>query len=477
MRKEIPLKGVFKDYRLPNILVYLNRQRATGTLRVSTESFTKKLYLISGKVIFASSNCEDDRLGEVLLKAGKIDRQQYDQSVELLKETGKRQGAILVELGYLTPKELFWGVKYQIKEIIYSLFQLQDAEYEFIPDEVPRDEVITLKMGMGNLIYEGLGRIDNWTRIQQEMPSPETVLKLNDNQLGLFQEIELSANDKEVISLINGERTVKDIIDGSSLGPSGALKTLYVLYSFGFLEPLEREEGTSISVDELMQEIDDDEAEFITEVNDIHARLKDLSPHELLNVQHDTGTETLKRNYYRLARRFHPDQYYNSGKEELKQKLTDLFDAITKAYKALKEEPPAEEPIVKAGESEAELSEYQEAVRAEEQYRTGIQEYKDGNYWQAVEAFRWATRLNPKQAKYWSYLSLALTKMPKKLKQAEEALLEALKLEPFNADHYANLGRIYIQAGLKKRAKTHFEKALKFDSTNTKAQRGLKEIE
>ena len=103
----------------------------------------------------------------MLIKAGKITMEQCDESVRLLKRTGKRQGAILVDLGYLTPKDLFWGVKYQVMEIIYSLFQIEDGEYEFLEGEIPHDEVITLKMSIGNLIYEGVKRIDNWTRIRK----------------------------------------------------------------------------------------------------------------------------------------------------------------------------------------------------------------------------------------------------------------------------------------------------------------------
>ena len=128
---DITLKGNIRDFSIPRILLYLNRNRKTGTLIIRTPAFTKKIFLIKGDAIFASSTYEDDRLGEMLLKAGKITMEQYDRSVELLKQTGKRQGAILVELGYLAPKDLFWGVKYQVEEIIYSIFQLEDAEYNF----------------------------------------------------------------------------------------------------------------------------------------------------------------------------------------------------------------------------------------------------------------------------------------------------------------------------------------------------------
>ena len=136
---KIPLKGNVQNIPLPRFLAFLNSNRDTGTLVLRTPVFTKRVYFVKGDAIFASSTYEDDRLGEMLIKAGKITMEQYDESVKLLKQTGKRQGAILVNLGYLTPKDLFWGVKYQVIEIIYSLFQLEDSEYEFLSGEISND--------------------------------------------------------------------------------------------------------------------------------------------------------------------------------------------------------------------------------------------------------------------------------------------------------------------------------------------------
>ena len=69
---EIPLIGNIKDIGFPKLLVYLNRNRKTGILTVKTPSFTKKMYLHKGDAVFASSTDEDDRLGETLMKMGKI---------------------------------------------------------------------------------------------------------------------------------------------------------------------------------------------------------------------------------------------------------------------------------------------------------------------------------------------------------------------------------------------------------------------
>jgi hypothetical protein len=232
---EIPIKGNIRTISLPKILTYLHRNRKTGVLMITAPVFTKKIYLMKGDAIFASSTHEDDRLGEMLVKAGKITMKQYDRSVELLKKTGKRQGSILLELGYLTPKKLFWAVKYQVREIIYSLFQLEDAEYVFEEGDIPLQEAITLKMSMGNLVYEGVKKIDNWTKIRKEMPTTETVLRLSSDPVKLFQDVELSSQDKKILSMVNGTKTIKELINSSRISSFEAMKTLYALWSIGII--------------------------------------------------------------------------------------------------------------------------------------------------------------------------------------------------------------------------------------------------
>lgn len=484
---EIPLTGNIKDVSLVKLLVHLNRHRKTGTLSLRTPVFTKEIYLHAGDAIFASSTYEDDRLGEMLLKTDKITVEQYDKSVEMLKSSRKRQGAILVELGYITPKDLFWGVKYQVREIIQSMFLLEDAEYEFREGQIPTQEVITLKMSIGNLIYEGVKKIDNWTRIRNEMPDTDSVLRLSADPLTLFQGIELSPQDRKVLSLIDGKKMIKDVIESSWLGSFEALKILYVLWAIGIIEQAtaiqaEAAAGETVGAQEepaLLDEIlrphsAEEEESLLKRIDSLYQKLSGLSEYELLEIDAGADTETIKKNYYRLAKEFHPDRYFAVTDDSVKAKLTEIFDAITKAYESLKDEKTREE-YLRTAVSARQEAESSGEMKAEEQFKRGVEEFKKGNFRGAVENFKWATKLTPKSAQYWSYLSLALSKMPGKLKDSEEALLVAVKLEPFNSDHYANLGLVYMKAGVRKRARSNFEKALKIDPSNEKAKKGLEQ--
>lgn len=227
-----------REFQLHKILTDLNSNKKTGTLTVKTPGYIKKIYVDKGEVIFASSTWKDERLGEVLLKGGKINLEQYEESVRVLKMTGKKQGTILVELGYLTPKELFWAVKYQVKEIIYSLFPLEYAEYEFLEGEVPQKDILILKIHLGSLLYEGIKRIDNFTRIKSELPDFRYPLSISIGTSSLFEGIELSPLQKNILSLIDGKRGIIELVDhaGSDTRPFEVLKNLYVLWFIGILK-------------------------------------------------------------------------------------------------------------------------------------------------------------------------------------------------------------------------------------------------
>jgi Tfp pilus assembly protein PilF len=481
---EIPLTGTIKDLSLANILVSLNRNRKTGTLSLTTPSFTKKIYLDAGDAIFASSTYEDDRLGEMLLKADKITVEQYDRSVELLKSSDKRQGAILVDLGYITPKDLFWGVKYQVREIILGMFQITDAEYEFCEGEVPRQEVITLRMSSGNLICEGVRRIDNWTRIRKEMPDTDTVLRLSSDPLSLFRDVGLSPLDRKILSLTDGEKPISDIIEESEAGSFEALKSLYVLWSLGMVEavpavfagalPAEAaavDEDEPVSLAEILEPPSEEEETFLQKVDSLYSRLHDMTTLELLEIGEDSDEETAKRNYYRLTKEFHPDRYFTTADESVKSKLTAIFDAVTTAYNSLKEETQPLEPSDRAvSQSFAEPGREKEAEAC---FKNGVAEFKKGNVQAASDNFREAAELVPGNVRYWNYLSLCYTKMRGRLGEAEEALMTAISLDPFNADLYSNMGLINMKKGLMEKAHSNFEKALQIDPDNEKAMRGL----
>src|SRR3990172_848329 len=141
-----PISGSLRDFRLSDIVIGIQRSGRTGVLDIKSSSVKKWVYVDGGDMVFAGSNQSSDRLGDMLLREGKITEEQYIKSSEVMLKTGKRHGAVLIELGYLKPIELPQAVKRYVESIIEGLFAMRDGSFEFREAPLPKEEVITLKL-------------------------------------------------------------------------------------------------------------------------------------------------------------------------------------------------------------------------------------------------------------------------------------------------------------------------------------------
>ncbi len=142
-----------------DVLEQLRQRKATGTMTVSSGDAKKCIFIKSGQVVFATSTSNHDRLGEILVRTGKLKRENLDYATQLYKKNAglKKLGAILVENGLIASKDLFGGLKAQVKEILFSLILLDQGDYQF-EDCFPSD-IIHLQFNFQDLIAEIIQRI------------------------------------------------------------------------------------------------------------------------------------------------------------------------------------------------------------------------------------------------------------------------------------------------------------------------------
>jgi len=488
MPAKIAMSGKLEENSLPGILNYLREIKSTGTLCLTRGGVTKKLFLKDGAITFASSTYDDDRLGELMLKAGKITVTQFDMASKVLKETGKRMGGVMVELGYLKPKDLFWGVKYQVQEIVASLFEWTDGEYEFRPGELPEAEVITLHMSTANLILQGVKRIDDWTRISRGIPAMDSVLKVTSDPMKLYQDVDLTVDEKRVIPLFDGKRTIKEVLTQSKMGDFEALKAVYVLCSIGMLESAKPAVGAKAKKDEGKAPAappkvgrDGEPPLNKTAVHKAYIDSRSQNYYELLRLDSEATSQEIEDAYHKLAKLYHPDQQFQEGMAQLKDELENISAKLKEAYTILSDESRRWEYDLSlatamsdsGGPMSGTMKKPKDVAKAKEAFAKGIDSFKARDFESATVKFKEATRMDGTNAGYYSHLALALLQRPRREAEAEEAMLEAINLEPKNADHRANLGLLYQKAGINDKAKESFNEALKIDPKNVKALKGL----
>jgi hypothetical protein len=224
------LKGQLQDLPLPEILQHLRQAQSTGILTLVSGGARKAVYIKDGQVVFASSNLPNDRLGEILLREGKITVEEYEASIKAISK-GKRQGKVLVEMGALTPKDLWEGVQFQVKEIVYSLFQWSTGQFHFEESNLPEKERITVDLDVTELLLTGIRRVEASGPIQAHYPEGEMLLERIPSEARL----PLEPYETHVLGLVDGDHSVLEICRESEIGDHETLKVLYALMCTGHL--------------------------------------------------------------------------------------------------------------------------------------------------------------------------------------------------------------------------------------------------
>src|SRR5205814_4234817 len=124
------LQGDLSRIQLPDVLSFLSMIRGSGKIVVRNAHLERTIHWKDGEIIFANSNSPEHSLGQFLLRNGKITAAQYEESKRRVT-AATRHGKLLVQMGAISPKELWWGVKNQALEILYSVFSWKDGTCDF----------------------------------------------------------------------------------------------------------------------------------------------------------------------------------------------------------------------------------------------------------------------------------------------------------------------------------------------------------
>jgi hypothetical protein len=231
----LSIRGSLSESSLHELLASISRSKETGTLNFHDMGRWKAVYFKEGKIIFATSNIPDDRLGEYLIKKGRITVRQFLEGSKLVRP-GKRFGAVLVEENILSSDELLTAIQGHVEEIVYSLFDWVRGEYEFVIKDLSAEGPITLNLNTEDVILEGIRRINDFTRIYTGLGSMDRVLRLSDNADNLMYRLELDADESQILSLVNGTLSLEQILALSFLPNFETLRILYALAAVGVLE-------------------------------------------------------------------------------------------------------------------------------------------------------------------------------------------------------------------------------------------------
>ena len=229
--------GRLADHEFADLVREVHGRRWSGLLTLNHMGVETTVRIQDGRLVFASSSSKDDRLGELLLRRGRITLQQYVEAGRGIRK-GKRLGAVLVEMGALDAKELVKVVIDHTQEIIYAAFQWTEGLYHLTETTDPAEPIV-LRLSTPDIILEGIRRIDRWSRIERSVGGLETRYDRVEGYETVLRQMTLSPDKLALLTGLNDVQDLGAICRRSNMPHFDVCRTLWSYRVIGVVRRLD----------------------------------------------------------------------------------------------------------------------------------------------------------------------------------------------------------------------------------------------
>ncbi|MEA2572132.1 MAG: hypothetical protein QOI24_4133 [Acidobacteriota bacterium] len=226
-------EGEIGEIDLIGRLVELGRDHFTGAIRFESDGIIKIVYFKGGDVLSASTNDRTDSIDEILLRAGKVTREHVKQALAKRKET-ETLGDALLNLGFITRKELTWARRVQVIGILRSIGTWTTGSFTIVADYLPkRDEgtVFSLQQILVELIVTEQDR----SKFEQLLDEGQAVFAKTPDFDDVYRRLGLNRDAEEIVAQVDGTNTAAEVVAISGKDAFNVYKLLHALMLVGVL--------------------------------------------------------------------------------------------------------------------------------------------------------------------------------------------------------------------------------------------------
>jgi tetratricopeptide (TPR) repeat protein len=194
-----------------------------------------------GEIVFAVRRRSTRRIGQLLIRAGRLTQRELDRALELQRaDPSRRLAEILLEMGSIGEKELERQLRFQMEETVYELMGWEDGWFRFEERSEIAAQRLLARVRVESLLMEGARRIDEWTRLESKVPGPESVPYLTMPSEREGSTLDLRTEEWEVLAEIDNERDVRQLAADLGRSAFDVARTIFGLVSMGVVKTRER---------------------------------------------------------------------------------------------------------------------------------------------------------------------------------------------------------------------------------------------
>jgi DNA-binding response OmpR family regulator len=221
-------------------LQLLQVEGKTGVLVVGDGSMEVTISLRDGLIdlVQARGAGREFRLGRYFVERGLVTDEDIDRMLRRSppphssqeKAARKLLGALLVDSGRVTGEQLRDALARQSSELVYEVLRWPRGRFEFRREPPPPlAESARLGLPVASVVMEGFRRVDEWRLVESGLGSFESVLLEDPGAVESIDVDRLAMAEQRLLRMIDGERTVREIIEESHMSSFDACKILFQL--------------------------------------------------------------------------------------------------------------------------------------------------------------------------------------------------------------------------------------------------------
>ncbi len=477
-RPPTPRCGDLSQTPFAELLLGLARDRFDGAIDFERDDVRKRILWQRGLPVMAESNLSAESLAKALRDRSLIDRDQFQKVVAATRDPrGPGEGAAVLAMNCVDAKELVATLRSLVRTRILECFEWTRGRFDDVEETAIPEYASALRCDPVPLALEGIAV--HWSparvrealaTVSQRFPHPTAATS------HLVERLGADPDTRSRCEALDGTAPLGQALAEASPVAWAAALVLERLGAWALrdepwiaepegddgAQPLRlpeyeivvatRSGGKDATADDSQaaessskrraRKDRGDADAFRAEIQELHARLEELDHYAVLGVEEKSGAAVIKRAYFKLAKRFHPDALGRLGLEDVKDQAKEVFARIASAYEVLKD-PAQRRDYDASRERGNEEFDAARLIQAESLFRKGEIMLGAGNFNGALEFLRPAVELWPEETEYQSALGWALfRKTPPDLAGARTHLEVAVQCGPKNAEAYQRLGLV-----------------------------------
>ncbi len=236
--QDIVLSGDIASFSFFDILQFLDTTKPTGKLSVYSHTMSSEIYFDRGAIYYSATSRQGTNLlsGDIIEKRLNVSKDVFNKAVQTSKETGVPILRAFVKENVISEDQAMNILSDKIFDSVYSTMELENGNFFFEKMPIPENLAdIPIRIKASQLILEGARRIDE-RRFAAKMFEDNDLVFIRLMTDVAVEDINLDKNELEIFSLVDGKRTIGDIIKKSSVEEQEAKRILYTLTKVGILK-------------------------------------------------------------------------------------------------------------------------------------------------------------------------------------------------------------------------------------------------